>query len=675
MMSMLQRVLTTTASESDPSPVGRSSPSRKHCLQPQKDPALHLPTLNPSSPHFCIPPFKSPSSSPPSLILPPNTTVKYSAPVSSRAHYFCPYVSCNVPSLPSPTAVTTTSSHYVDASANPPGTISSALAVSCYGSPSPAQKVYGCYIPRPVSQPSIPAPPTHPIIPSSCGATCWLPLSLHLLVPNTHPVYPPFLPPSHFSPLVLYRPPPPELLPEELLPRTTVTPACVVTSYYETPAELLQRVLGTGAYGQVVKVRRCSTTRQNSTKVAGASVSRELLALKVLNKQHYSSRCLLPQLYNELKCHSLCSSHDNIVHIHRGLQTDSHVFLLMELMDAGPINALHPSLYIHLLTASFLHAVQNSPQLQQSLAYQPLLQQARPVSTTSTTSSTPPPSNTPRPSSFSGNLPGGRPPAVPFSCRPPKCSAEPPIPVTGRSQYDSPSFNYSVYSQLQEVLCFPLSPTAAVPPSSVVLGWMPEVIAKIVVLQMLKGLEFLHCRASSILHRDIKPDNVLVNRRGVVKLSDFGWCSPQGESEGLAGTFNYMPPEMLLQHHQQRGQCGKVDVWAVGVCLYEFLAGQPLFPPLPQDNNVALAKMAEVMTERYILEKVTQLQLGARPVVVECAGFALWGMVTADAVDFLKSTLEIDVRKRLTSQQALEHRWLSSQRVAFERILEIAALG
>ena len=106
-------------------------------------------------------------------------------------------------------------------------------------------------------------------------------------------------------------------------------------------------------------------------------------------------------------------------------------------------------------------------------------------------------------------------------------------------------------------------------------------------LQLLSGLEAAH--AIGIVHRDVKPDNVfLVPRNGatpLVKLLDFGMCrraaTPSGDDRTLTragqvvGTPEYMSPEQVSG---KRSFDGRIDLYAVGVILYEVLSGQRAFP-------------------------------------------------------------------------------------------------
>lgn len=97
------------------------------------------------------------------------------------------------------------------------------------------------------------------------------------------------------------------------------------------------------------------------------------------------------------------------------------------------------------------------------------------------------------------------------------------------------------------------------------------------ILQTLQGLEYLHL--SWILHRDLKPNNLLVNAKGVLKIGDFGlakmYGSPNRINTHQVVTRWYRAPELLFGA-KQYGTC--IDIWAVGCILAELLLRVPLFP-------------------------------------------------------------------------------------------------
>ena len=99
--------------------------------------------------------------------------------------------------------------------------------------------------------------------------------------------------------------------------------------------------------------------------------------------------------------------------------------------------------------------------------------------------------------------------------------------------------------------------------------------------QICDGLAYAHSRRT--VHRDIKPANILLTREGVVKLVDFGLAEVLGTHSfaGGAGTYASMAPE---DFHPEEHSDRQSDIWAVGVILYEMLAGRrPFQAPKSKD--------------------------------------------------------------------------------------------
>lgn len=96
-------------------------------------------------------------------------------------------------------------------------------------------------------------------------------------------------------------------------------------------------------------------------------------------------------------------------------------------------------------------------------------------------------------------------------------------------------------------------------------------------LMTLEGLEYLHLQW--ILHRDLKPNNLLVNRQGILKLGDFGlaksFASPTRQYTHQVVTRWYRAPELLFG---SRMYGTGIDIWAVGCILAELLLRIPFFP-------------------------------------------------------------------------------------------------
>ena len=102
---------------------------------------------------------------------------------------------------------------------------------------------------------------------------------------------------------------------------------------------------------------------------------------------------------------------------------------------------------------------------------------------------------------------------------------------------------------------------------------IPEPIMSKMVQQVLCGLSYLNVCLKQ-MHRDIKPDNILVNKKGFVKLTDFGISKQyEGEetekSKTFVGTMTYMSPERMMgDNYSYAG-----DIWSLGIMIVELVTG------------------------------------------------------------------------------------------------------
>jgi len=131
-------------------------------------------------------------------------------------------------------------------------------------------------------------------------------------------------------------------------------------------------------------------------------------------------------------------------------------------------------------------------------------------------------------------------------------------------------------------------------------GRLPEPILGIITIAVLKGLSYLR-EKHQIIHRDVKPSNILVNTRGEIKLCDFGVSGQLIDSmaNSFVGTRSYMAPERLQGSHYSV----QSDIWSLGLSLVEMSIGRyPVPPPEPTDlasifgNDAAHEHMEAAMT-------------------------------------------------------------------------------
>ncbi|KXS11908.1 camp-dependent protein kinase catalytic subunit [Gonapodya prolifera JEL478] len=97
-------------------------------------------------------------------------------------------------------------------------------------------------------------------------------------------------------------------------------------------------------------------------------------------------------------------------------------------------------------------------------------------------------------------------------------------------------------------------------------------MTKFYAAEIVSAIEFMHAR--NIIYRDLKPENLLLDSKGHVKIADFGFAKKVDDRTWtLCGTPEYLAPEII----QSKGHGKAVDWWALGILIYEMLAGYPPF--------------------------------------------------------------------------------------------------
>ncbi|XP_020729315.2 serine/threonine-protein kinase ULK3 isoform X4 [Odocoileus virginianus] len=162
---------------------------------------------------------------------------------------------------------------------------------------------------------------------------------------------------------------------------------------------------------------------------------------------------------------------------------------------------------------------------------------------------------------------------------------------------------------------------------------LPEKVARVFMQQLASALQFLHER--NISHLDLKPQNILLSslEKPHLKLADFGFAqhmSPRDEKHVLRGSPLYMAPEMVCQRQYD----ARVDLWSVGVILYEALFGQPPFA------SRSFSELEEKIRSNRVIE------LPLRP------------QLSQDCRDLLQRLLERDPSRRISFQDFFAHPWV-----------------
>ncbi|GAA5805728.1 camp-dependent protein kinase 3 [Helicostylum pulchrum] len=159
--------------------------------------------------------------------------------------------------------------------------------------------------------------------------------------------------------------------------------------------------------------------------------------------------------------------------------------------------------------------------------------------------------------------------------------------------------------------------------------------AKFYAAEVVLAIEYLH--SIDIAYRDIKPENILIDQRGHVKLTDFGFAKTvPHKTWTVCGTPDYLAPEII----RSKGYTKAVDWWGLGVLIFEMLTGRPPF-------------VAKNPVDKY--QKILECDI-------------VWPKeITQDAKDLIQNLLKTQPAERFEAEQVKAHAWFQS--IDFERLL------
>ena len=195
-------------------------------------------------------------------------------------------------------------------------------------------------------------------------------------------------------------------------------------------------------------------------------------------------------------------------------------------------------------------------------------------------------------------------------------------------------------------------------------GLSPQLI-KNLIFQLCKAVKYLH--EQNIIHRDVKPENLLIDNKMNLKLCDFGFARKilNNKNENLTdyvATRWYRSPELLITG----GIYGpEVDYWAIGCIMGELADGKPLFPGENEIDQIhciqkVLGNLPEDQIETFYSNPIyagKNLLNVEKPETLERR---YMGILPKIAISFMKGLLELDPKKRLCGEKVFQHPYFAS---------------
>uniref|UniRef100_A0AAQ4QMI5 cyclin-dependent kinase n=1 Tax=Gasterosteus aculeatus aculeatus TaxID=481459 RepID=A0AAQ4QMI5_GASAC len=185
---------------------------------------------------------------------------------------------------------------------------------------------------------------------------------------------------------------------------------------------------------------------------------------------------------------------------------------------------------------------------------------------------------------------------------------------------------------------------------------------KIFMFQLLRGLSYCHKR--KILHRDLKPQNLLINDKGELKLADFGLARaksvPTKTYSNEVVTLWYRPPDVLLGSTEYSTP---IDMWGMGCILYEMATGRPMFPGATVKEELHLVfRLLGTPTEDTWpgISSNEEFRSYLFPQYRPQALINHVPRLDTEGIDLLSALLLYDTRRRITSEDALRHSYFLS---------------
>jgi len=160
------------------------------------------------------------------------------------------------------------------------------------------------------------------------------------------------------------------------------------------------------------------------------------------------------------------------------------------------------------------------------------------------------------------------------------------------------------------------------------------------------AVNFLH--ENNLVHRDLKPENLLIDDKDSVKVCDFGWCVDinLGTRNTFCGTYEYMAPEIINESPYNTS----IDVWSLGILLYELIHGYSPFRARANKNT----DQEYIEIFRNIVKHNLKIEKN----------------ISANCSDLIKKLLSPNINSRIKVKDIFTHPWVVSFEKEYRKLNE-----